>query len=151
MEHSSKDLVISRLYLFTSTISHGVFGLRSRYDDWLRAGRSGDGIPVGVRFSAPVQNGPGAHPTSCIMGTGSFPGGKEWPGRDADHSPPSSAVTMKGWSYTSTPPMGRTACIEPQCLHRGALCFTLFGFRDDNIIEMILLYWLSSLDLSTQQ
>jgi hypothetical protein len=26
------------------------------------------------------------------MGTGgSFPGGKAWPGRDADHSPPSSA------------------------------------------------------------
>ena len=30
----------------------------------------------GVRFSAPVQTGPGAHPTSCTMGTGSFPGVK---------------------------------------------------------------------------
>ena len=29
-----------------------------------------------VRFSAPVQTGPGAHPTSCTMGTGSFPGVK---------------------------------------------------------------------------
>ena len=27
-----------------------------------------------VRFSAPVQTGPGAHPGSCTMGTGSFPG-----------------------------------------------------------------------------
>jgi len=27
---------------------------------------------VGARFSAPVQTGPGAHPASCIMGTGSF-------------------------------------------------------------------------------
>jgi len=27
-----------------------------------------------VRFSAPVQTGPGAHPASCTMGTGSFPG-----------------------------------------------------------------------------
>jgi hypothetical protein len=27
----------------------------------------------GARFSAPVQTGPGAHPASCIMGTGSFP------------------------------------------------------------------------------
>jgi len=27
-----------------------------------------------VRFSAPVQNDPGAHPASCTMGTGSFPG-----------------------------------------------------------------------------
>ena len=38
----------------------------------LRAGESGDRIPVGARFSALVQTGPGAHPASCIMGTGSF-------------------------------------------------------------------------------
>jgi len=31
---------------------------------------------VGARFSAPVQTGPGAHPASCTMGTGSFPGVK---------------------------------------------------------------------------
>ena len=30
----------------------------------------------GARFSAPVQTGPGAHPASCTVGTGSFPGGK---------------------------------------------------------------------------
>jgi len=29
-----------------------------------------------VRFSVPVQTGPGAHPASCTMGTGSFPGVK---------------------------------------------------------------------------
>ena len=46
---------------------------------------------MGARFSAPVQTGPGAHPASCTMGTGSFPGIKR-PGRDADPSPPSSAV-----------------------------------------------------------
>jgi hypothetical protein len=28
----------------------------------------------GARFSASVQTGPGAHPASCTMGTGSFPG-----------------------------------------------------------------------------
>ena len=39
-------------------------------------------------FSAPVQTGPGAHPASCTMGTGSFPGVKR-PGRGADHPPPS--------------------------------------------------------------
>jgi hypothetical protein len=27
----------------------------------------------GARFSTPVQTGPGAHPASCTMGTGSFP------------------------------------------------------------------------------
>ena len=42
----------------------------------LRAGRSGDRVPVEARFSAPVQTGPGAHPASCTMGTGSFPRGK---------------------------------------------------------------------------
>ena len=30
----------------------------------------------GARFSAPVQTSPGAHPASCTMGTGSFPGVK---------------------------------------------------------------------------
>jgi len=29
---------------------------------------------MGARFSAPVQTGPEAHPASCTMGTGSFPG-----------------------------------------------------------------------------
>jgi hypothetical protein len=39
-----------------------------------------------------VQTGSGAHPASYPKGTGGpFPGGKAWPGRDADHSPPSSA------------------------------------------------------------
>ena len=30
------------------------------------------------------------------------------------------------YSYTSTPPMGCTACAEPQCLNRGALYLLLF-------------------------
>jgi hypothetical protein len=42
-----------------------------------------------------------------------FPEGKERPGREADPSPPSSAVVKKGWSYTSTPSVGRTACADP--------------------------------------
>jgi len=31
---------------------------------------------MGARFSAPVQTGCEAHPASCKMGTGSFPGVK---------------------------------------------------------------------------
>jgi hypothetical protein len=39
-----------------------------------------------------VQTGSGEHPASCTMGTGSpFSGAKARLGRDADHSPPSSA------------------------------------------------------------
>ena len=33
-----------------------------------------------TRFSAPVQTGPGAHPASCAMGNGSFPGVKSGQG-----------------------------------------------------------------------
>ena len=40
----------------------------------LRAGWSRDRIPVGTRFSAPVQTDPEAHPACCTMGTGSIPG-----------------------------------------------------------------------------
>ena len=65
-----------------------VFNLNSRYSDSIRAGRSGDRILVGARFSAPVQTGPGAYPASCTMATGFFPGVKR-PGRGADHPPPS--------------------------------------------------------------
>jgi hypothetical protein len=39
-----------------------------------------------------VQTGSGAHPASCTMGIGvHLPGDKARPGRDANHSPPSSA------------------------------------------------------------
>ena len=58
-------------------------GQLSRYSDSLRAGRSGDRIPVVARFSAPVQTSPGAYPFSCTMGTGSFSGVKR-PGRGAN-------------------------------------------------------------------
>jgi hypothetical protein len=51
--------------------------------------------PAGAKdFSSILcaQTGYGAHPASCTMGTGGpFPGGKARPGRDANHSPSSSA------------------------------------------------------------
>ena len=46
-------------------------------------------IPVGARFSTPVQNGPGDHPASYTMVAGSFPG------RGVDH-PPQSSAEVKG-------------------------------------------------------
>jgi hypothetical protein len=47
-------------------------GIAQSVSDSLRAGGSGDRIPVGARFSAAVQTSLGAHPASCTMGTGSL-------------------------------------------------------------------------------
>ena len=47
---------------------------------------------------------------------------------DTDPSPPSNAVVKKEYSYTSTPPMGRTATTVPQCLYKGALHLYFFTF-----------------------
>jgi hypothetical protein len=85
-----------------------------RYSDWLRAGRSGDPIPVGARFSAPIQTGPGAHPASCATSTSSFPGLKQ-PGRGVDHPPPSSAeVKERVELCTSTPRLGLRGPLQGQ-------------------------------------
>jgi len=46
-----------------------------------------DRIPVAARFCAPVHIGPGAHPSSYTMVTGSFQG-VERPGRGVDHPLP---------------------------------------------------------------
>ena len=92
-------------------------GIRTAY------GLDGPGIEYrwGAKFSAPVQTGPGAHPASFTMGTGYFPGVNS--GRGVTLTPHVLLVPLviKEWSYTSTPPMGRTACTEPQCLYTGAL------------------------------
>jgi hypothetical protein len=58
----------------------------SRYNDSLRAKRFGVRTPVGTRFSITVQAGSGAHPASCMKGTGSMPGVKP-KRRGVDHSP----------------------------------------------------------------
>jgi len=63
---------------------------RVAYSDCLRAGRSGDRISVGARFSAPVQTGPEAQPASLKWVPG-LSRGKVLPERDADPSPLSSA------------------------------------------------------------
>jgi len=60
-------------------------------------------MPVGARFSVPVQTGPRVHPASYTMGTGSLPGVK-WPGRGVDHPfPPSAEVKERVELYLYSP------------------------------------------------
>ena len=66
----------------------------SRYSDWLRAGRSGDRIPVGARFYARPDR-PWGPPSLLYNGFRVFTGGKIRPGRDTDPSLPSSAAIME--------------------------------------------------------
>ena len=80
-------------------------GLLSRYSDTLRAGGSGDRIPVEVRLTAPVQAGPWTHPALYTMGTGSFPGVKR-PVRGVDHPAPSSAEAKERIELYINSPLG---------------------------------------------
>jgi len=60
---------------------------------------------MGEKFSAPVQTSLGTHPTSCTVGTGSFPEVKK-PGRGVVHPPHLASRLKKEKSYTSTLPIG---------------------------------------------
>jgi len=62
-----RSIIILNIHGYTIPLrgSGSVVGIATAY---------GDRIPVGARFSAPVQTGPEAHPASCKMGTGSFSG-----------------------------------------------------------------------------
>ena len=103
---------------------------------------------MGARFSAPVQNGPGSHPASCTMGTGSFPGVKCSRGVPLTTHPllvpwsrKSRAIPLLPYglyglyrasvpvqySYTSTPSMGLTVCTEPQRLYSTAIPLLPYG------------------------
>ena len=101
-----------------------------------------------ARSSAPVQTGSGAHQASCTKGTGSFPGVES--GRGVTLTPNSFSCrdqkrvelylyspygpyglyrpsVLVQYSYTSIPPIGRTACKVPQCLYSTAI--TLLPLR----------------------
>jgi hypothetical protein len=64
-------------------------------------------IPVGAKFSASVQTGNGAHPASCTIGTGYFPGVKR-SGRGVDHPPHLVKVHVN------------VTCNRPQIAQRGS-------------------------------
>jgi len=144
-------------------LSLGVKGLRnnyvnttillcSRYSDWLRAAVSGNLIPVGARFSAPIQTGTGGQSAFFMMRTGSSPGVKSdravlltthsllvpW-SRKSRAIPLISRCVVRPvenlsactrmhftFTYTSTPPVCRTVCTDPQYLYNDALYLYLY-------------------------
>ena len=67
--------------------------------------------PGGDEVFPPVQTGPGAHPASCKMGTGSFPVVKCGRGMLLTTHPPSSAAVMEQYSYISTHPVVHTGLV----------------------------------------
>jgi hypothetical protein len=93
------------------TISHTYSkSHRSRYSDWLRAGRlrgrsSSPGRVKNFLFSTSSRPalGPTQPPIQRVLGAVS-PGVKR-PEREADHSPPANTEVKKMWIYTSTPPL----------------------------------------------
>jgi len=80
------DLNIMSIYARNSSV-----GIAARYG----LDGPGDRIPLGARFSAPVQTGPESHPASYAMGNErvSFQGIKR-PGHGVDH-PPHLALRLK--------------------------------------------------------
>ena len=67
------------------------------------------------------QTGPGAHPASCTMGTGPFPGVKR-PGRGADHSPPSQVP--RSWKGRAIPLL--TLCASVACYRENLYLYLTF-------------------------
>jgi hypothetical protein len=84
-------------------------GARSRYSDWLRAGRSmgRNSSPAGGKnfhFSTSSRLALRSNQPPIEKVPGALTPGEKRRGRETDHSLPSSAEVKKIWIYTSTPP-----------------------------------------------
>jgi hypothetical protein len=82
---------------------------RSRYSDWLRAGRrrgrsSSPGTVKNFHSSMSSRLALGSTQSPIQWVPGAFTPGVKRQGREADHSPPNSAEVKKVWIYTPTPP-----------------------------------------------
>jgi hypothetical protein len=81
--------------LIIETVSGVAQSVQCLTTDWTAGVRSPTEAE-GFSSNLCAQTGSGAHPASYTVGTGgSFPGGKERPGHDADRSPPFSAEVKK--------------------------------------------------------
>ena len=111
VHHGGSLKSLKKIVRYTSCflISSGL-GQYNLYSLW--AERSGDRIPVGVRISAPVQTGPGAHPAFCTMGTGSLSREQSGQGVALTTHPHLQPMLKKKYSYTSIPPLSLHGLFE---------------------------------------
>ena len=102
------------------------FEKKKRAVSGLRTERSGIRVPVMARELSlvwEVQNGSGALAASYSMFTGLLSRSHNCPGRDIDHTPPSSAKNKNEWSHTSTRP------IRPHDVKWSKVLFFNFMYR----------------------
>jgi hypothetical protein len=102
------------------------------YIAMLRAGWSRVRVPTGggnLHLHHHVQTGSGAHPASYPTDTrGSFPGVKR-PGREADHSPPSSAKVKEWVQPHLHSPLRLNGVMLSQEKHRDNFTFTFYKIQ----------------------
>ena len=70
-------------------------------------------------------SGSGTHPAFCSLGTGCYFPGLNWPGQEADYSPPSSTKAKNEWSHTSASSI---------CFHGTRDSFLLLLFYSANLV-----------------
>jgi hypothetical protein len=93
--------------------------------------------PGGGEIFRTCPDRPWNPPSVLYNGYRDFPGGKERPRRDADPSLPSNDLVMKEYSYIYTPPRGRKACTQPQCLYKCALYLYLYKPNRDHVASLL--------------
>ena len=94
----------------------------------LRAGRSGDQIPVGERFSAPIQTGTNVYQAFSTMVTGSFPEVKRSE-HGVDHPPHLTPRLKKEYSYKSIPLWAFMSCSRVKFAFTFVIFILCYSFR----------------------
>jgi hypothetical protein len=87
MKYGSRTFSLCSPYKYKDILKQST-RQRSRYSDWLRGRSSSPGRGKNCSILHVVETGTGAHPASYPMGAGTLSPGVKRPGRESDHSPP---------------------------------------------------------------